>query len=81
MIEYSNFLNIPALFELSCAAMGCLFKGKSFEQVKKDFALDNENFTPEDDENLIKEYPWIIDETHRKLKELDGAPPSALKKP
>lgn len=52
MIEHSNFLDIPALFELSCAAIGAMFKGKNFEQVKKDFGLEDETFTPEEEEEL-----------------------------
>jgi len=31
MIEVSNFLNIPAIFELSCASIAATFKGKNFE--------------------------------------------------
>jgi hypothetical protein len=31
MIEYSNFLNIPAIMELSCAQMACFYKEKNFE--------------------------------------------------
>ena len=52
MIEVSNFLNIPAIFELSCASIAATFKGKNFEQVKKDFGLEDENFTPEEEEAL-----------------------------
>lgn len=75
MVEVTNFLNIPTLFELTCAQIACKYKGKSFDSIKKDFGLENEAFTPEEDDALIEEYPWIIDETHRKMKELEGRPP------
>lgn len=52
MINYSNFLDIPPIFELACAAIGAQFKGKSFDQVKKDFGLEDESYTPEEDEEL-----------------------------
>lgn len=51
MIEYSNFLNLPAIFELCCASVAAMFKGKSFENIKKDFGIDEE-YTPEDEEEL-----------------------------
>ncbi len=46
----ANYLNIPQLFELSCARIAVEFKGKNFDQVKKEFQLEDVNYTPEDDE-------------------------------
>ncbi len=37
----ANFLNLASIFELCCAAVGAEFRGKSFDQVKKDFGLDD----------------------------------------
>ena len=31
LINYSNFLDIPPIFELACAAIGAHFKGKNFD--------------------------------------------------
>eukprot|EP00347_Sterkiella_histriomuscorum_P001138 403373179 len=75
MIEHSNFLDIPAIFELSCAAVGAMFKGKNFEQVKKDFGLEDETFTPEEEEELQKRFPWIQNEVQAAIKKLEGNPP------
>ena len=58
MIEVTNFLNISAIFELCCASMAAQFKGKSFENIKKEFGIDDE-YTPEDDEELQRKFPWI----------------------
>ncbi len=58
MIEYSNFLNVSAIFELCCASLGAMFKGRSFEQVKKEFNIEEE-YTPEDEEELQRRFPWI----------------------
>ena len=33
------------------------------------------SYTPEEEDKLIKEFPWIIDEHHKKVKELDNLPP------
>ena len=59
MIEYSNFLNLPAIFELSCASVAAHFKGKNFDNIKKEFGLEDETYTPEDEEELQKRFPWI----------------------
>ncbi|CDW74175.1 UNKNOWN [Stylonychia lemnae] len=75
MIEYSNFLNIPAIFELACASVASLFKGKSFEQVKKDFGLEDEVYTPEEEEALKLRFPWITSEFQNIVKRLEGNPP------
>ncbi len=52
MLSFANFLNITALFELCCAAFAAQFKGKNFDQVKKEFGLEGETYTPEEEEEL-----------------------------
>ncbi len=42
MIVVTNFLNISAIFELACAYLASQFRDKSFDQVKKDYNLENE---------------------------------------
>ena len=75
LLKAVNYLEIPAIFELCCAAVAVEFRGKSFDQVKKDFNLEGVTYTPEDDDRLIKNYPWILDETHKKTQQLLGAAP------
>lgn len=53
-------MNISSMFELSCAFIASQFKGKSFEQVKKDYGLDDETYTPEEEEELMNKFPWIV---------------------
>ncbi len=48
----ANYLNIPQLFELTCAKIALEFRGKNFDQVKKEYGLENVNYTAEDDERL-----------------------------
>lgn len=78
MIEFSNFLNTPAIFELCCASLAAMFKGKSFEQIKKDFLIEEE-YTPEDEEELQRRFPWIQNEVTTSLKKLEGNPPPIRK--
>ena len=63
-----NYLEIPAIFELCCAAVAVEFRGKNFDQVKKDFDLEGVSYTPEEDDRLVQKYPWILNETHKKAQ-------------
>ena len=65
-----NFINCPALFELCCAVIAADFKGKDFEEIKKQYGLDDVEYTPEDEEEIMKEYPWIMEETEARIKKL-----------
>ena len=68
MLEYSNFLNIQPLFQLSCAYIASMFKGKNFDSVKKELGLESEVYTPQDDDEILEKFPWILEETENKLK-------------
>jgi hypothetical protein len=52
LLKAANYLNLAAIFELCCAAVGAEFKGKSFEQVKSEFGLGDVKYSPEVDEEL-----------------------------
>ena len=54
MIQATNYLNIPALFELCCAKVAAEYKGKDFNEIKKKYGLDDVEFTPEDEEEILK---------------------------
>jgi hypothetical protein len=48
------------------------FKGKNFDQVKKDFGLESETYTPEEEEELQQRFPWVISEVIKKVDQLEG---------
>ena len=76
LLQAANYLNIPALFEVCCARIGADFRGKSFDSVKKDFGLESVTYTPEDEEQMIKEFGWILNEAHKKVEQLDKPVPT-----
>lgn len=51
LILAENFLDIKPLLELSCAKVASLIKGKSPEQIRKDFNIIND-FTPEEERQV-----------------------------
>uniref|UniRef100_A0A0E0AFM7 SKP1-like protein n=1 Tax=Oryza glumipatula TaxID=40148 RepID=A0A0E0AFM7_9ORYZ len=54
----SNFLNIKSLLDLCCQHTANLIKGKSPEQIRKEFGIKND-FTPE--EEIRKENTWAFE--------------------
>ena len=50
LIAATNFMNVPALFELCCAMIASSLKGKDFNQIKKKYGLEDVEFTPADEE-------------------------------
>ena len=54
LLQAANYLNMNSLFELCCASIATNFRGKSFEIVKKDFGLENVQYTNEDDERMME---------------------------
>ena len=70
LLEAANYLNCPALFELCCAVIAADFKGKDFEELKKEYGLYDVEYTPEDEEEIMKEYPWILEESEARIQKL-----------
>ena len=70
LIQAANYMNIPALFELSCAMIASELKGKDFNEMKRRYGLDDVNYTPAEEEEILKQYPWILAETEEKIKKL-----------
>lgn len=56
----SNFLNIKSLLDLCCQHTANLIKGKSPEQIRKEFGIKND-FTPEEEEEIRKENTWAFE--------------------
>lgn len=68
----ANYFDIPAIFELCCAKIASFFKGKDFEKIKGDFGLQDVTYTPEDEEKLKQEYPWIMEQAEKKIAEIQA---------
>ena len=60
IINASNYLNIPPLLELSSAKMASIIKGKTTEEVRQLFGIQNE-FTPEEEQQIIEENKWCME--------------------
>ena len=72
LLMAANFFDIPALFELCCASIAAFFKGKDFDKIKGDFGLQDVTYTPEDEEKLKQEYPWIMEQAEKKIAEIQA---------
>ena len=70
LLVAANYLNIPSIYELCCAVIAAEFKGKNFDEIKKQYGLEDLQYTPADEEEIKKQYPWIITETEEKIKKL-----------
>lgn len=70
LLEAANFLNCPALFELCCAMVAADFKAKEFEDIKKEYGLYDVEYTPADEEEIMKEHPWILEESEARIRKL-----------
>ena len=53
----ANFLDIDPLTELSCAKLASLIKGKSVEEIRKKFGIEND-FTAEEEAQIREENKW-----------------------
>lgn len=57
MVLAANFMDIKPLLDLSCAAVASLVKGKSTEEIRKTFNINNE-YTPADEAQVRAENKW-----------------------
>ncbi len=57
LVIASNFLDIDPLTELSCAKIASMIKGKSVEEIRKKFGIEND-FTPEEEAQIREENKW-----------------------
>ncbi|PWA73567.1 S-phase kinase-associated protein 1-like protein [Artemisia annua] len=61
VILAANYLNIPALMDVTCQQMADLVKCKTCEEVRETFHIEND-FTPEEEEENRKKDPWAYEE-------------------
>jgi len=57
IILAANYLNIKSLLEVSCKTVANMIKGKTPEEVRKQFDIKND-FSPEEEEQIRKENEW-----------------------
>jgi len=59
----ANYLDIDPLTELSCAKLASMIKGKSAEEIRKKFGIEND-FTPEEEAQIRDENKWAENVTN-----------------
>ena len=57
VIKSANFLEIESLLDITCAKVATMLKGKSVEEIRNIFGIEND-FTPEEEEEIKKENNW-----------------------
>lgn len=57
LIMAANYMNINSLMDLACAKISVIIKGKSPEQIRQIFGIEND-FTPEEEQKIREENKW-----------------------
>ena len=57
LILAANYLDIRGLLDVACKTVANMIKGKSPEEIRKTFNIEND-FTAEEEEQLRKENEW-----------------------
>jgi S-phase kinase-associated protein 1 len=60
IILAANYLDIKPLLDLGCKAVALEIKGKTPEEIRKRFKIEND-FTPEEEERIRRENEWALD--------------------
>ncbi|KAF5827896.1 E3 ubiquitin ligase [Dunaliella salina] len=60
LILAANYLNIKGLLDLTCQTVAQMIKGKTPEEIRKQFHIKND-FTPEEEEEVRRENQWAFD--------------------
>ena len=55
-----NYMDIKALLDVGCKTVANMIKGKSPENIRKTFNIEND-FTPKEDEQIRRENEWAGD--------------------
>jgi len=58
LILAANYLDIKSLLDLTCAKIASMIKGKTPEQIRKQFSIVND-FTPEEEAQVREENKWF----------------------
>lgn len=57
IIQAANYMDIQPLLDLSCAKIASKIKGKTVEEIRKEFHITND-FTPEEEAQVREENRW-----------------------
>lgn len=60
LILAANYLNIKNLLDLTCLTVANMIKGKTPEEIRKQFNIKND-FTPEEEEEVRRENQWAFE--------------------
>mmetsp|Transcript_87226 Transcript_87226/g.241929 ORF Transcript_87226/g.241929 Transcript_87226/m.241929 type:complete len:168 (+) Transcript_87226:94-597(+) len=60
LILAANYLDIKSLLDLTCAKVASMIKGKTPEEIRKQFNIVND-FTPEEEAQVREENRWCED--------------------
>jgi S-phase kinase-associated protein 1 len=57
LILAANYLDIKSLLDLTCAKVASMLKGKTAEEIRRQFNIEND-FTPEEEAQVREENKW-----------------------
>ncbi|KAJ5888944.1 Skp1 family dimerization domain-containing protein [Penicillium taxi] len=60
IILAANYLDIKGLLDVGCKSVANMIKGKSPEEIRKTFNIQND-FTPEEEDQIRRENEWAED--------------------
>jgi len=60
IILAANYLDIKALLDVGCKTVANMIKGKSPDEIRKTFNIQND-FTPEEEDQIRRENEWAED--------------------
>ena len=55
--QAANYLDIKALLDVGCKTVANMIKGKSPDEIRKTFNIQND-FTPEEEDQIRRENEW-----------------------
>ena len=58
--QAANYMDIKPLLDVGCKTVANMIKGKSPEEIRKTFNIQND-FTPEEEEQIRRENEWAED--------------------